>query len=69
VDLIQAWLFRDGGRRVFVERTPIMREVQLLMNIYVLIPEDLRPNGCCSAGGVSTGSGRSLTYNASLRNE
>lgn len=52
VDLIQTWLFRDGGCRVFVERTPMMREVQLLMNIHVLIPEDLRPNGRCSAGGV-----------------
>ena len=28
---------------MFVERTPIIRKVQLLMNVHVLIPEDLRP--------------------------
>jgi hypothetical protein len=28
---------------VFVERTPITREVQLLMNVHVLVTEDLRP--------------------------
>ena len=43
VDFFQAWFFWDGGCCVFVERAPIAREVQLLVNIDILIPEDLRP--------------------------
>ena len=42
VDLFQTWLFRNRGRCVFVERAPVAREVKLLVDIDVLIPEDLR---------------------------
>jgi hypothetical protein len=42
VDLFQTRLFRNGGRCVFVERAPVAREVKLLVDIDVLIPEDLR---------------------------
>ena len=44
VGLFQAWLFRDRCRRVFVKRSPVTGEVQLLVNIEVLISEDLRPS-------------------------
>jgi hypothetical protein len=44
VDLFQTWLFRDRCRRMFVERTPVTGEVQLLMDIEVLISKDLRPS-------------------------
>lgn len=43
VDLFQAGLFWNGGRCVFVERAPVAREVELLVDIDVLIAEDLRP--------------------------
>ena len=45
VDLFQAWLFGDWRSRMFVKRTPMTGELQLLVNIDVLISEDLRP-GC-----------------------
>jgi hypothetical protein len=44
VDLFQAWLFWDWRSRMFVERTPVTGEAQLLMNVDVLISEDLRPS-------------------------
>lgn len=41
MDLFQTCLFRNGGRCVLVERAPMAREVKLLMDIDVLIPENL----------------------------
>ena len=40
--LFQTGLFRNGRRCVFVERAPVAREVELLVDIDVLIAEDLR---------------------------
>ena len=43
VDLFQAWFFGDWRGRMFMERTPVTGELELLVNIDVLISEDLRP--------------------------
>lgn len=42
MDLVQTELFWNGGRCVFVERAPVAREIELLVDINVLILEDLR---------------------------
>ena len=42
VDLVQTGLFWNGRRCVFVERAPVAREIELLVDINVLILEDLR---------------------------
>lgn len=55
MDLFQAYLFRGGGGRVFVERAPVTGEGQLLVDIEVLIPEDLHPS--CSGGVQVQGHG------------
>ena len=42
MDLVQTGLFWNGRRCVFVERAPVAREIELLVDINVLILEDLR---------------------------
>jgi hypothetical protein len=42
VGLFQTGLFWNGRRCVFVERAPVAREVELLVDSDVLIAEDLR---------------------------